>query len=151
MLGAPKVQLYGAVVSGLRQHFKLEFFCNKLKPNLGIDWETPIAHLISCTLFAMMIGNSSLEGAGEFLIALGFWWHLSFPDRVIQCTLCFKRNNADGMLISINILKFVTVIIHYCAALHVIKTAPITDGPHPVLLNITDNPPVLNWTIHTCK
>jgi hypothetical protein len=27
-------------------HAKIEFFCNKLKPNSGIKWETPIAHLI---------------------------------------------------------------------------------------------------------
>jgi hypothetical protein len=28
-------------------HYKIEFFCNKLKPDSGIKWETPIAHLIS--------------------------------------------------------------------------------------------------------
>jgi hypothetical protein len=27
-------------------HFKIEFFCGKLKPDSGIKWETPIAHLI---------------------------------------------------------------------------------------------------------
>jgi hypothetical protein len=27
-------------------HYKIEFFCNKLKPDSGIEWETPIAHLI---------------------------------------------------------------------------------------------------------
>ncbi len=27
-------------------HYKIEFFCNKLKPDSGIKWETPIAHLI---------------------------------------------------------------------------------------------------------
>ncbi len=42
------------------------------------------------------------------------------------------------------------VIINYCAALHVIKTTPITKDPHPVLLNITDNIPASNWTVHTC-
>ncbi len=26
--------------------YKIEFFCNKLKPDSGIEWETPIAHLI---------------------------------------------------------------------------------------------------------
>jgi hypothetical protein len=25
-------------------HFKIEFFCNKLKLNSGIKWEMPIAH-----------------------------------------------------------------------------------------------------------
>ncbi len=27
-------------------HYKIEFFCNKLKPDSGIEWETPIAHLL---------------------------------------------------------------------------------------------------------
>jgi hypothetical protein len=26
--------------------YEIKFFCNKLKLNLGIEWETPIAHLI---------------------------------------------------------------------------------------------------------
>ncbi len=26
--------------------YKIEFFCNKLKPDSGIKWEMPIAHLI---------------------------------------------------------------------------------------------------------
>ncbi len=27
-------------------HYKIKFFCNKLKPDSGIKWETSIAHLI---------------------------------------------------------------------------------------------------------
>jgi hypothetical protein len=27
-------------------HYKIKFFCNKLKPDSGIEWETPIAQLI---------------------------------------------------------------------------------------------------------
>jgi hypothetical protein len=118
---------------------------------LGIGWETPIAHLILCMPFATTVGNSSLEGAGGFSIALRFWWHLMFPNEVVQSGLCFKLDNADGMLISINILEFVMAIINYCAALHIINTTPVTDDPHPVLLNITDNMSATNWTIYTCR
>jgi hypothetical protein len=114
----------------------LDFFCDKLKPDLGINWGTPIAHLIPRTSFATRIGNSSLTGAGGFSIALGLWWHITFPDKVIQCTLCFKSDNVDGTLILINFLEFVTVIINYCAALHVVRTTTITSNPHPILLNI---------------
>jgi hypothetical protein len=55
------------------------------------------------------------------------------------------------MLVLINILEFVTVIINYCAALHVVQTSPITDDPHPVILNVTDNSSALSWTLHMCK
>jgi hypothetical protein len=67
--------------------YKIEFFCNKLKPDSGIEWEMPIAHLIFQTHFAMTIGYSLLEGAGGFSTTLGFWWHISFPDEVAQHTL----------------------------------------------------------------
>ncbi len=55
------------------------------------------------------------------------------------------------MLVLINVLEFVTVIINYCAALHVVWTSPITDNPHPVILNVTDNLSALSWTLHMCK
>jgi hypothetical protein len=55
------------------------------------------------------------------------------------------------MLVSINILEFMTVIINYCAALHVVWTSPVTDDPHPDILNATDNSSALSWTLDTCK
>jgi hypothetical protein len=82
---------------------------------------------------------------------LGFWWYIRFPDEVVQHTLQFKTNNDDGMLVLINVLEFVMVIINYCAALHVVRTSPITDDPHPVILNVTNNFSALSWTLHTCK
>jgi hypothetical protein len=71
----------------------------------------------------MTIGDSSLEGAEGFLIAWRFWWHICFPDEVVQHTLRFRSNNDDGKLVLINVLKFVMVIINYCAALHVVQTS----------------------------
>jgi hypothetical protein len=65
-------------------------------------------------------GDSCLEGAGGYSLSLGFWWHLPFLEEVKLQMLLHKRDNADGLLISINVLKFVTVIINYCAALHIV-------------------------------
>ncbi len=92
-----------------------------------------------------------LEGAGGFSTTLGFWWHICFLDEVVQRTLQFKTNNSKGKLVLINILEFVMVIINYCAALHVVRTSPITNDPHPVILNVTDNSFALSWTLHMCK
>ncbi len=36
-------------------------------------------------------GDSCLEGAGEYCISLGFWWHIPFPEAVIQRTLKHKK------------------------------------------------------------
>jgi hypothetical protein len=51
---------------------EIKFFCDNLKPESGIEWETQITHLIPQTPFATTIGDSLFEGAGGFLIALGF-------------------------------------------------------------------------------
>jgi hypothetical protein len=131
--------------------YKIEFFCNKIKPDSGIKWETPIAHLIPQPPFVTTIGDSSLEGTGGFSTMWGFWWHICFPDEVVQRTLQFKTNNDNGMFVLINVLEFVKVIINYCAALHVVWTSPVTDNPHPVILNVTANSSTLPWTLHTCK
>jgi hypothetical protein len=64
--------------------YKIKFFCNKLNPDSDIKWEMPIAYLIPQTPFATTIGDSLLEGAGGFSITLGFWWHICFPDKVVQ-------------------------------------------------------------------
>jgi hypothetical protein len=131
--------------------YKIEFFRDKLKLDSGIEWEMPIAHLIPRMPFAMTIRDSLLEGAEGFSITLGFWWHIHFPDKVVQRTLQFKTNNNNCMLVLINVLEFMTVMINYCTALHVVRTSPVTDDPHPVILNVTDNSSALPWTLHMCK
>ena len=100
---------------------------------------------------ATAFGDACLHGAGGYSISLQFWWHLDFPDEVKQRTLLHVKDNSDDQLISINVLEFVTVILNYCAILHVVMTTNITDDPHPVVLNITDNTSALNWTLHACK
>jgi hypothetical protein len=53
------------------------------------------------------------------------------------------------MPVSINVLEFVMVIINFCASLHAVWTSPITDDPHPVILNITNKSSALSWN-STC-
>jgi hypothetical protein len=84
-------------------------------------------------------GDSCLEGANGYSLSLSFWWHLPFPEEVRLRTPLHKRDNADGLLISINVLEFVTVIINYCAALYMVLTKNPTSDLYPVLLNVTDN------------
>jgi hypothetical protein len=60
-------------------------------------------------------------------------------------------SNDDSMLLLVRVLKFVMVIINYCAALHVVWTSPVTDNPHPVILNVTNNSSTLSWILYTCK
>jgi len=99
-----------------------------LDPASDVDWETPIAHLIPRMPSAMTVGNSCLTGAGGYSISLGFWWHMAFPDDVFKRTLVYKKNNKDSQLVSI-VLEFVTVIINYCAAIHVLTSTNLVD-PH---------------------
>ncbi len=103
-------------------HQEIEFFREKLLPTSEICWESPIAHIIPRIPTFTTFGDSCLEGAGGYSLSLGFRWHLPFPEEVKLRMLLHKRDNADGLLISINVLEFVTVIIKYCAALHTVLT-----------------------------
>jgi hypothetical protein len=94
--------------------------------------------------------DSCLEGAGRYSLSLGFWWHLPFLEEVKLRTLLHRRDNAEGLLISINVLEFVTVIINYCAAFHMVLTKNPTNNPYPVLLNVTNNASALSWTMGAC-
>jgi hypothetical protein len=129
---------------------EIEFFHEKLLPNFKIRWESPIAHIIPRMPTFITLGDSCLKGAGGYSLSLGFWWHLPFPEEVKLRTLLHKRDNADGLLISINFLKFVTVIINYCGALHIVLSTNPTNDPYPVLLNVTNNASALSWTTGAC-
>lgn len=140
------------------QHFiskqmrmEIEFLRDKLDPRSDVLWETPIGHIIKRTPTAMSFGDSSLTGMGGYSLGMKFWWHMSVPEEVQRRTLLHKKDNSDGGLISINVLEFVTVIVNYLAALHVVTSTKFTADPHPVLLNVTDNSSALSWTMNACR
>ena len=137
------------IIPSMRE--ELDFFEKFLKPDSGVPWESPIAHLIERTPFASSFGDACLDAAGGYSIDLKCWWHVKFPTEVVLRTLKHLPDNSKGNLISINILECVVVIIDYCAALTVIMTENVTDDPYPILLNIADNTSAHSWTMHTCK
>ena len=130
---------------------EIEFFREQLHPKSEVLWESPLALIIPRTPSAVVYGDSCLHGAGGFSTDLKFWWHIEFPEEIKLRTLLHMKDNADGNLISINVLEYVTVIINYCATLHMVSTTAPTKDPHPVVLNITDNKSALSWTTHACK
>ena len=130
---------------------ELNFISDALTPDSGINFETPIAHLIPRTPTALIIGDSSLIACGGYSITLEFWWHLAFPTNVIHKTLLHLENGKDETFISINCLEFVTIIINYCATIVKFANCKINDDPYPVVLCVTDNTSALNWTLHTSK
>ncbi len=81
---------------------ELIFISHTLSPDLGIKFETLIAHLIPRMPTASIIGDSSLVACGGYSITLGFWWHLLFPKEVVERTLLHLKDNSDKTLISIN-------------------------------------------------
>jgi hypothetical protein len=117
------------ITKSMRQ--EIEFFHKKLLPTSKIHWESLITHVIPRMPTFTTFGDSCLEGAGGYSLSSGFWWHLPFPEEVKLRTLLHKRDNADSLLISINVLQFVTVIINYCAALHTVLTKKSHEQPIP--------------------
>ena len=118
---------------------EIEFFARYLKPDSGVKWEAPIAYLIERTPFALAFVDACLESGGGYSIDLKLWYFVRFPKDVVRRTLKYLKDNKDKNLISINVLKFVIVIINYCAAWTVVVEGRVTDDPHPVLLNAMDN------------
>ncbi len=100
----------------------LEFVSEPLKSNLGIVFETPVAHLIPQIPVASIVGDSSLLSCGGYLTTLKFWWHFLFPLKVITRTLLHLKDNSDKSFILINCLEYVTIILNYCASLIVFAT-----------------------------
>lgn len=131
--------------------YEIEFFREELPDSSETRWETPIAHMVKRSPSFVCYGDSCLDGAGGYSVDLGFWWHIKFPEEIVQRTLLHRANNEDGKLISINVLEFFTVIVNYIASLHVWKLERPTDDPYPVLLNITDNSSAQRWTTTNCK
>ena len=130
---------------------ELELLRDWLQPDSGIIWETPLGHIIKRIPYAIALGDACLYGGGGFCIKLQFWWHLSWPDKIIKKTKLHLVDNSNGDFVSINVLEFLTIIINYAAAL----TALLADGhdsdPFPVLLNFADNTSSVRWTNHHCK
>ena len=132
-------------------HEELNFISQALSKDSGITFETPIAHFILRIPTASIVGNSSLTACGSYSITLKFWWHLTFPSNVVKRTLLHLKDNLDKSFISINCLKYMTIIVDYCASLVTFASQKVNDDPHPVILCATDNTSVLNWTLHMSK
>jgi hypothetical protein len=130
---------------------ELNFISHAVSPDSKNKFETPIAHLIPRMPMASIIGNSSLVACGGYSTTLNFWWHLSFPKEVVERMLLHLKDKLDETFISINCLKYVTIIMNYCSSIVTFATRKINDDLHPVVLCVMDNMSVLNWTLHTSK
>ena len=130
---------------------ELNFLLDALKPDSGIKFETPIAHLIPRTPTASILGDSLLLSCGGYSITLKFWWHFIFPSDVVERTLLHLKDNSNESFILINCLEYFTIIVNYCASLVVFTSQKINNDLHPVILCVTDNTSALNWTLHTSK
>ena len=130
---------------------ELIFISHALLPKSGIKFETPIAHLIPRMPTASIIGDSLLVACGGYSITIEFWGHFLFPKEVVTQTLLHLKENSEKRFILINCLKYVTIILNYCASLVTFATCKINDDQHPVVLCVTNNTSTLNWTLHTSK
>jgi hypothetical protein len=112
---------------------------------------SPIAHLVPRTPIAIVRGDSSLDAAGGYSSALGFWWYLEWPPAVRLRTLRYIKNNKANTLISINALEYATILISYLAAYHSLATPSTTDDPFPVVRIESDNTTSEAWSRKGCK
>ena len=81
---------------------EIDFFAEYLEPTLGVAWQCHIAYLIKKTPLATAFGDACLDTAGGFSVELRFWWHLTFPPKIVRRTLKYLKDNRDKNLICIN-------------------------------------------------
>ncbi len=130
---------------------KLDFIRQALRDDSGIAFEALIVFIIPKTPMATLFGDSLLWACGGYSTTLRVWWYISFPDDIIWRTLLHLSNNKSKTFISINCLKYVTIIINYCAAIAALLKSQVPIDPHPAVLCVTDNISAKNWTLHTSK
>jgi hypothetical protein len=130
---------------------ELDFIRKALNDNFGIAFEAPIAFIIPRTSTATLFGDSLLRACGGYSTTLRIWWHISFPDKIIQRTLLHLSDNKSETFISINCLEYVTIIVNYCTAITALLKRQVTNDPHPVVLCVMDNISAKHWTLHTSK
>ena len=106
------------------------FLSKCLLPSL---FQRPWQHLCLGTALSFPVEDTTLT------FEFGGTCHSPTPDKIVQRTLLHLKNNEDETFISINCLKYVTIIINYCASLTAFLESKITDDPHPVVLCFTDN------------
>ena len=82
-----------------------------LSANSGINWTTPIAHVIPSTNSFSESGDECLFFGGGFSVDLRFWWSLKWPHKIQKHKELFLYDSSSGHLISINLIKYATIII----------------------------------------
>ena len=115
----------------------------------NIRLSTPLAHIVRRDFKWVQAADACKQSGGGWSVDLLFWWHLVFPDLVIE-RACLP-NNKSGLLISINVLEMVCVIVNMAAAIFVCDHDDIDLATCPMLLNYCDNTAACTWVNDNCK
>ena len=105
---------------------------------------TPIAELIDCEPTCVSYGDVFLVNCGGWSINLRFWWCIVWPDNILNHNVHSLKNNSSVNLISINILKYLVLVIKYAASQASVTLNPLEDE-HPALLNRVNNTSAHTW------
>ena len=89
------------------------------------------------------------QSGGGWSIELLFWWHLIFPQEVLEREIL--PNNKSRLLIPINVLEMVCGIINMASVIFVCDHDNIDVSSFPVLLNFCDNTAACSWVNEKCK
>lgn len=114
----------------------------------------PIAHAIPNRQDAICYGDSSLNAAGGWSTDMGFWWYVSWPQKVRSRTIRYLKNGKSKELVDINAMEYATIIINFAASVHYW----ITQGhgkkkgiKYPLIRCFADNTSSESWTVKGCK
>jgi hypothetical protein len=107
-------------------------FLHKILSDDTVTLVTQLDHIVPRDYKWEQAADSCKRSDGDWSVGLTFWWHLVYPQKVLDQAVL--PNDKTGKLISTNILKMVCVIINMAAAIFVCNHDNLDLGNFPVLL-----------------
>ena len=124
-------------------------YITALLADKSIQLTTQIAHIVPREYSFEAAADSCKFAGGGWSTDLKFWWHLPYPQEVID--KAHLPNNKSGSYISINVLEMACVILNLAASIVACCEDNIDLTSFPVLLNWCDNTSACSWINYKCK
>ena len=124
-------------------------FSRKILTDDTVTLAKPLEHIVPCNHKWEQAADSCKRSGRGWSVDLVFWWHLVYPQEVLERALL--PNNKKGNLISINVLEMVCIIVNMAAAIFVCDHDNIDSDAFPVLLNWCDNTATCTWVNNNFK
>jgi hypothetical protein len=129
---------------------EVRFIRDALDFHSGIEWTSPIAHLVKRDPSGCSWSMASTFGCFGYSLEFKVWFHIHWPDDICLRT---KRYGFSGKYaLDASVLNFMSVVLSYCAVLTAFdRDASLwAHDPYPVLLACSNDRSASRWIKKFC-